>query len=57
MKILITGGAGYIGSHTLVEVLNASQEAKKDKLGKTRPKLGEGDICVKVSLGRGFEDG
>lgn len=23
MKILITGGAGYIGSHTLVEVLKA----------------------------------
>lgn len=27
MRILITGGAGYIGSHTLVEVLNAGHEA------------------------------
>jgi UDP-glucose 4-epimerase len=27
MKILITGGAGYIGSHTLVEVLKAGHEA------------------------------
>ena len=23
MKILITGGAGYIGSHTLIELSNA----------------------------------
>lgn len=27
MRILITGGAGYIGSHTLVEVLSAGHEA------------------------------
>jgi UDP-glucose 4-epimerase len=26
MKILITGGAGYIGSHTCVELLNAGHE-------------------------------
>lgn len=25
--ILVTGGAGYIGSHTVVEVLNAGYEA------------------------------
>jgi UDP-glucose 4-epimerase len=27
VRILITGGAGYIGSHTLVEILNAGHEA------------------------------
>ena len=27
MKILVTGGAGYIGSHTLVELLQAGHEA------------------------------
>jgi len=26
MKILVTGGAGYIGSHTCVELLNAGHE-------------------------------
>ena len=26
MAILITGGAGYIGSHTAVELLNAGKE-------------------------------
>ena len=26
MRILITGGAGYIGSHTLVEVIRADHQ-------------------------------
>ena len=26
MKILVTGGAGYIGSHTCVELLNSTVE-------------------------------
>ena len=27
MRIIITGGAGYIGSHTLLEILSADHEA------------------------------
>ena len=29
MSVLVTGGLGYIGSHTCVELMNAGQEIAK----------------------------
>ena len=71
MKVLITGGAGYIGSHTLVEVLQAGHEAfvidslvnsctesvaRVSRLTDTQVKLAVGDIRDKLFLERIFSD-
>jgi len=70
MKILITGGAGYIGSHTLVEVLKAGHEAlvvdslvnghataiaRVGQLTNTQVPLEVGDIRDMAFLERVFE--
>ena len=39
MKILVTGGAGYIGSHTCVELLNSGYEiVVMDNFANSSPK-------------------
>ena len=41
MKILVTGGLGYIGSHTCVELLNAGYEVVVvDNLSNAKPEVG-----------------
>ena len=65
MKILVTGGAGYIGSHTMVELLNAGHDvivvdnlsnSKEESLKRVREITGmdflfyKADLCEKSAL-------
>lgn len=71
MKILVTGGTGYIGSHTCVELLDAGYEvvvidnfsnSKKDVIDKIKMittkdfKFYEGDCCNKNILNKIFDE-
>ena len=71
MKILVTGGTGYIGSHTVVELLNNNYEvviidnlynSKSDVVDKIEKITGksvvfyEGDVCDKKLLRRIFTE-
>lgn len=71
MKILVTGGTGYIGSHTCVELLDAGYEivvidnlsnSKIDVVDKIKEITGkdfkfyEGDCCDKSVLTKIFEE-
>ena len=70
MKILVTGGTGYIGSHTCVELLengyeviivdNLSNSKKEvvesiEKISGKKVKFYEADVCDKKSLRRIFK--
>jgi UDP-glucose 4-epimerase len=57
VKVLVTGGAGYIGSHTLVEVIKAGHAgaiARVGQLTNTQVPLNVGDIRDKAFLERVF---
>ncbi len=71
MKILVTGGTGYIGSHTSVELLNAGYEviivdnlvnSKKEVVDKIetitgkKVKFYENDVCDKEALRKIFKE-
>lgn len=71
MKVLVTGGCGYIGSHTCVELLNNnyeviivdnfsnSQKDIKDKIETITQKkviLYEGDVCDKSLMTKIFHE-
>ncbi len=71
MNILVTGGAGYIGSHTTIELLNAGYDAiivdnlsnskveavrRIEKITGKKVKFYKEDICNKVALDRVFKE-
>lgn len=71
MKILVTGGTGYIGSHTCIELINAGYEPividnfsnsspitleKIEKLSSKKIKLYEGDVRCESLLSRIFTE-
>lgn len=71
MNILVTGGAGYIGSHTVVKLieaghtpivvdnlLNSSAEslARVERITGTRPKFYEADVRNRETLDRIFDE-
>lgn len=71
MKVLVTGGAGYIGSHTMVELLDAGHEVvaidnfmnskfeavkRVEKITGKSVKFYEGDIRDRVILDKIFEE-
>ena len=70
MKILVTGGTGYIGSHTVVELINEGHDVvildnlsnsdrkvvdRIEKITGSRPVFYEADILDKASLDKIFD--
>ena len=50
-KILVTGGTGFIGSHTTVELQNAGYEVViVDNLSNSKADVVDGDLVVMVLL-------
>ena len=71
MKILVTGGMGYIGSHTCVELLNLGMEVvivdnlansnpevlnRVETITGKRPLFYELDVCDEIALSKVFDE-
>jgi len=71
MKILLTGGAGYIGSHTAIELINLGHEVvivdnlvnasekvleRIEKIAGVKPKFYKADCCDKEAMEKLFSE-
>ena len=71
MKILLTGGAGYIGSHTAIELINKGYDVviadnfynskpvvidRIEEITGKRPDMYEVDVAHKAALSKGFSE-
>ena len=51
MRVLVTGGAGFIGSHTCVELLNSGYEVVVvDNLCNSKPDVMERIVGIEIKV-------
>ena len=55
-KVIITGGYSYVGSHTIIEVINSFEKVSKVKLNIKLVRRREGDIASLYAYAQHLEN-